>query len=225
MKRLFAAAVLLLVLPFAVSANNKDYTFVEAGAVRHYPDLLFWDKAEPYDGAYVRGSFAFNEWIYAYGDISRTSGEKVHFVGESFYVPYDYKYMFGQVGAGAHYPLNSQTDALVELAYVHLNERIGPGEEGRRIYGFRHVSRNSWKGARFNLGLREALTDHVEGWLKVGYISLRDNHNDYGKYTGDGKYTGEVGVQVKITPRWGVVAEAQYLHAITTYQLGGRASF
>lgn len=217
MRKFFALIALMMAMPLAANAENIDYTFVEGGAARHYPDLSPWSKPERRDGAYLRGSIALSESTYAYGDISRTSGDRVLFIADSYYQSYDYNYTLGQVGLGAHHPLNDRTDALIELAYVHLNEGFSTDVKNRP-----HLpARGSMKvnGARLNLGLREALTEHVEGWLKVGYLSMRSDFDTYRKYA------GEVGVQAKITPRWGVVAEAQFLHAITTYQLGVRANF
>lgn len=218
MKVQIALLSLLLAAPLATQAGDLDYTYVEGGAMRHYPDMSAWDQPERRNGAYLRGSFAFGEKLYAYGDISRTTGESARFMaGGPDIAWFDYKYTLGQFGLGAHHPLNDHTDALVELAYVHLKERRSTTYRPFPTAATRFS--NSEKGTQLRLGLREALTERVEGWMKVGYISMhRGSPVDNG-------YTGEAGIQFKITPRWGVVADAQYLQAVTTYSLGVRANF
>ena len=219
MKARLMISTLLLASPFASHAGNSDYTFVEGGAIRHYPDLSIWQRPERRDGGYLAGSIALNERFYLYGDVSRTTGESSRLIADSDVYRFDHRYTLGQIGLGTRHSLSERTDALVELAYVHLNERVSTDAAN---WPYPHAptrSSGSAKGAQLNVGLREVLTERIEGWMKVGYVSMR------GDFMVDNGYTGEAGLQVKITPRWGVVADAQFLQAITTYRLGVRVNF
>lgn len=213
------ALLALLAAPLATHAGSPDYTYVEGGAIRHYPDLSIWQQPERRNGAYLRGSIALGEKLYAYGEASRTTGESTRLIADDRLHQFDYRYTLGQVGLGAHHSLSDRTDALVELAYVRLGERTSTDAAKWPYPGIPSHSSGSEKGVQLNLGLREALTERVEGWMKVGYLST------HGDFSIDNGYTGEAGVQFKITPRWGVVANAQFLPAITTYRLGVRATF
>lgn len=219
MRKQSALLALLTLVPLAGHAGNIDYTFVEAGAARHYPDLSVWEKPERRDGAYLRGSFALNERLYAYGAISRSGGENLRLIADSGRHWFDYRYTFGQVGIGARTPISDRTDALVELAYFHLSQSTSTDKDKWPYPGLPTRSSITEKGVQLNLGIREAVTDNIEGWLKVGFLSLNSD------YIADSRFSGEAGIQVKVTPRWGVVAEAQFLHPITTYQVGVRANF
>ncbi len=230
MRKQFALLALLLAAPLAGNAGEIDYTFVEAGAARFYPEWLWGvDEATRYPGAYIAGSVALNEHFYAYGDISRTTRDDTVITDGFDRFTYNYRHTHAQVGLGARYPLQDRTDALVELAYVHLRSRTDRVKDRPWPYPIpeRLPASTNAKGARLNIGVREAFTGHIEGWLKVGYQSM--NGDGWGPFSGESSYnrgySGEAGLQVKITPRVGVVANAQFLHDYTIYQLGVRANF
>jgi len=217
-KSLFTLALALT--SFASSANELSYDYVEGGVARHYATTSFPSERDPLKGGYVRGSFALNDVVYVYGGFARTSRDELI----SFELNYsNYRVDFDdsliQLGLGARHPLSDHTDVLVELAYIRddwqhtIHTPTGSLREKR-----------DGAGGRLNLGLREVFSNRVEGWLKVGYLSL---DRDFDRYSDNshGEFIGEVGGQIRITPRWGVVAEAQFLHKITTYQLGVRSNF
>lgn len=104
-----------------------------------------------------------------------------------------------ELGLGYHHALNAKTDLIGELAYRNADT------------GSQNID-----GLRTSVGVRGALADRFEGFVKANYYDLSDYHGDF---------TGTVGGQYKITKAWGATAEAELGNGDTAYLVGVRASF
>lgn len=104
-----------------------------------------------------------------------------------------------ELGGGYHYGLTGRTDLIGELAYQRSD--VGP------------FNVSGWRGS---MGVRSALSDKLEGFVKANYY---DGH-DY-----DGDFTGTLGAQYKFTKTWGATVEGEFGNGNKNYLLGARASF
>jgi Ax21 family sulfation-dependent quorum factor len=104
-----------------------------------------------------------------------------------------------ELGLGYHHALNTQTDLVGELAYRNAD-----------------VGSANIDGLRTSVGVRSALNDKVEGFVKGNYYDLSDYHGDF---------TGTVGGQYKFNSMWGATAEAELGNGDQAYLVGVRASF
>lgn len=111
----------------------------------------------------------------------------------------DIKPRQSSLGLGYHHSFTNRLDGLAEASYQHTDTRIG--------------NVNGW---RFSAGVRGLVTDQWEALAKVNYYDGVD-------YAGD--TTGTVGIQYRITPRWGVATEIEFDGDHEIYQVGLRATF
>jgi hypothetical protein len=102
-----------------------------------------------------------------------------------------------ELGLGYAHALAGNTDLIGELAHT----------DGEGV--------DSWRGS---VGVRSGFTPKLEGLLKVNYRDLDCS-------VCDGDYTGTVGLQYKFTPRFGLLAEAEFGGGEDLWLLGARASF
>lgn len=104
-----------------------------------------------------------------------------------------------ELGLGYHYALNAKTDLIGEVAYRNAD-----------------TGNLNIDGLRTSVGVRGAMADRFEGFVKANYYDLSD-------YNGD--FSGTVGGQYKFTDMWGATAEAEFGNGDKAYLLGVRASF
>ena len=217
MKSKTALVLLLLAPALACAADGPGYRYVEAGATRYYNDST--GGFQPLRGAYIAGSIPLGERFYAFGELGRsTSGGESYFEEATEYYRVEYRDIRGQVGIGTHHALSDHTDVVLEAAYVRDNWRVSMPDFPNAIQDWNR------RGGRASIGLRETLTSHLEGWLKVGYLRAAKRHSDFSNEH-DGSVVGDAGLQLRITPRIGVVAGAQFMDDVTAYHLGVRAGF
>lgn len=104
-----------------------------------------------------------------------------------------------ELGVGYHHAVAANTDVIGEVAYRNAKS------DGANI-----------DGARASVGVRSAVADHVEGFVKANYYDASDYHGDV---------TGTVGGQYKFNDQWGATAEAELGNGDKAWLLGVRASF
>ena len=114
--------------------------------------------------------------------------------------PSDLDIRSNELGIGYHHSLNGNTDLLGEVAYRNAD-----------FDGNLNID-----GLRTSVGVRSALGERVEGFVKA-------NHYDLSDYNGD--FSGTVGGQVKLNQTWGATAEAELGNGDQAYLVGVRASF
>lgn len=203
MKKLVLATA-LAATPFAASAGELSYTYVEGGFSQmkvDSNDATFGDFTG--DGGYLRGAVAVSPQFYLFGgyakvsDSDNVSGTKV-----------EDDVSQAEAGIGYHQAMGERLDFLAELSYMRLEEKIS----ARGIGSFEEDA----KGGRIAIGLRGQMSEPLEGWIKAGYI-------DGGDFSGD--FVGTLGGQFKFNPTWGLVGEVEIIDDVTRYTAGVRASF
>lgn len=207
MKKMLALALVLATAPFAASAAELSYTFVEGGYAKVESDNEFFGSPE-LDGGFVRGSYDFGNGVNLIGGISRASEDFALAPG----VDLELDLTQYELGVGYHMAMTDRVDFLAELAWVRLDvdAEVEGENEGENVIGGR--------GA---IGVRGAFNDVVEGSLKANYY-------DGGDF--EGGFTGVLGAHFRINPTWGVTAEIEYGELLlsdedTRYTVGVRARF
>lgn len=135
--------------PLSSFAQDKNYSFVEAGY--QYTDVN--GPLSPYvghgDGGYVKGSYDFDQSAYVFGTASRVSGDVLS---------HNLKLDTYDVGLGYHYPLNQQFDLLTEAAWYRESVKDYDHADGYRLA----------VGSRANFG------QHWDAQIKANYINGQD---------------------------------------------------
>lgn len=107
--------------------------------------------------------------------------------------------------------MGERVDFLAELSYLRQDIDL------KTSLGNLSVNdSDSFTGGKIAVGIRGAVSDNVEGWLKAGYL-------DGGDF--DGSFVGTLGGQVKFNPTWGIVGEVEIIESESNYRVGVRASF
>lgn len=203
-KRLILAAA-LAAAPFAASADGLSYTYVEGGYTKLHIDEDGLDSPEG-DGGYLRGSVAISPSFYLFGSYARVSTDFDTGVPG---VDVDVSINQSELGIGYHQAMSDSVDFITELAFVREDASVDMTGEGEILDG-------QATGGRINVGVRGAMAPQLEGWLKAGYA-------DGGDF--DGTFAGNVGLQYKFNPTWGMVGEVEIIEETTRYVVGVRASF
>jgi hypothetical protein len=196
MKKQIAIALVLALAPFAASARDSlgSYTYVEGGYTRLGIDNDSFGDVD-FDGAFVRTSIEMTDNLHFTGGLAWT---------QSSDLPVDVDALELQVGLGYRYTFADNVDLTVDAQFQR--QEIKPDS------GDKDVVNNT----RVNVGVRGALSNSFEGWVKLGYV-------DGGLYDGDG--IGTLGGQVVLSETWGIVGEVEAGADTTRAYLGVRASF
>lgn len=202
MKKHFALAVLLAAAPFAASAGELSYTFVEGGYAKVKINDDFTGDPEA-DGGYVRGSFAVSPQVFLFGGVGQVS-KGYGFDG----VDVDIDVTQSEFGIGYHQAMGERVEFTADIAYLReeLNLEVNRSESFN----------DDAKGGRVSVGLRGQMSERAEAWLKAGYV-------DGGDF--DGAFAGTLGGQFKFNATWGLVGEVEVIEDSTRYLAGVRASF
>lgn len=104
-----------------------------------------------------------------------------------------------ELGLGYHHAIADNTDLIGEVAYQNADADV------YRI-----------DGLRTSVGVRSAMTNNFEGFVKANYYDV----SDY-----DGDLSGTLGAQYKFNSMWGVTGEAEFGNGDQAYLVGLRASF
>jgi Ax21 family sulfation-dependent quorum factor len=197
MKKPLAAALLLACLPFAASARDSlgSFTYVEGGVQRVSVDFGTpgSDKLD-FDGAGVRGSIELSDNFYVYGGYAWARNSDL-------IVDIDARQT--QAGLGYRHSVFDNADLIAEAGFQHTQLDA-------------NGVRDNLDAARVSVGLRGALSNNFEGWVKASYV----DGSDY-----DGEFSGTLGAQFIINETWGVVGEIEAGDLTSQYLIGIRASF
>lgn len=197
MKKHLAAALLLACVPFAASARDSlgSFTYVEAGFQRlSVDDGTPGSDALDFDGIGIRGSLELTDNFYVYGGYGWARNS-------DFLVDIDARQAQG--GLGYRHTVFDNADLTAELGFQHTQLEA----EGVR---------DNLDAARLSVGLRGALSNNFEGWVKANYV----DGSDY-----DGEFSGTLGAQFVINETWGVYGEVEAGDLTSQYVIGVRASF
>jgi len=197
MKTRLAAALLLASLPFAASARDSlgTFSYVEAGVERLSVDYdVPGSDALDFDGVGIRGSIELSDSFYLYGGYAWSRND-------DFLVDIDARRAHG--GVGYRYSVFDNADLTAEVGFQHI-ELDADGFEDNLDAG------------RVSIGLRGAVSNNIEGWIKANYV----DGSDY-----DGEFSATLGVQAVFNETWGVVGEIESGDLTSQITLGVRASF
>ena len=197
MNKPLAAALMLACAPFAASARDSlgSFSYVEAGVQRFSVDFdIPGGDAIDFDGIGLRGSLELTDSLYLYGGLGWARND-------DFITDID-AYQ-AQGGVGYRYTVFDNADLTAELGFQHTELDAGG-------------TTNNLDAVRASVGLRGALGNSVEGWVKANYI----DGSDY-----DGEFSGTLGAQFIINQTWGIVGEIEAGDLTSQYMLGVRASF
>lgn len=216
MKKRFILAALLAAAPFAASAQEFSYTYVEGGYGQTTFDMNYNEDLEV-DGGYIRGSFEISDSFHLFGQYTKMSGEE-QWASISGGHSFDHDFDLGELGVGYHHRLSDRLDLVTEVSLVSIGFKTTRTE--RPFFGdmtpYSAVDFDeSSTEARVAVGVRGG-TGALEGWAKAGYLS---------DGTFDGGFIGTLGGQVKFARMWGVVAEVELAESWNQLHLGFRASF
>lgn len=210
MKKQLALALALAAAPFAASADALSYTYIEGGYNKLHVENADFDNPEA-DGAFVRGSYDLGSGINVFGGVSRVSED--FDLGAGVHLDLDVTQY--ELGLGYHQSVSERVDFIAEAAYL----RVDIDAEVRQVPDA--SASDAAKGGRAAIGVRSAMSDALEGWVKANYY-------DGGDF--EGGFTGTIGAQFKFNPTWGVSAEIEHGELLlsdkdTKYLVGVRASF
>ena len=196
MKKHFALAMLLAAAPFAASAGELNYNYIEGGYATVEIDTgdAFVGEVD-FDGFQIRGSAAVSESFYLHGGYGNVTNDEAG-------VDIDFSEI--QIGLGYRHGLSDRADLITEVSYLTQEIDVdGLGSEDA-------------DGGRVSVGVRGLLADNFEGYVKGSYT-------DGGDFDGD--FSGLVGAQFKFNQTWGLVGEAEAGDDVTKLMVGVRASF
>lgn len=146
MKKQLALALALAVAPFAASAGELSYSYVEGGYARVDVDGDGLGNID-FDGLQLRGSVAVSESLYLFGGYGSVTNDD--FGGDL-----DFNEL--QLGLGYRHGLSERADFIAEVGYVE-----------QEVEGlFDSLEAN---GGRVSVGFRGALSSNFEGLVKAGY--------------------------------------------------------
>lgn len=157
MKKSLILATLLAAAPFAASAGELNYNYVEAG----YANV----DVERHDGKgfQLRGSVAVDENFYLFGGYASATNDDFGL---------DIDLTETQLGLGYRHGLNDRADLIAEVGYLrHELDVKGYGSE-------------SLSGARVSVGFRGKLADNFEGWVKGSYNDGGDFEGSFSALAG-----------------------------------------
>jgi hypothetical protein len=177
MKKQLAAALVLALMPFAASARDSlgSYTYVEGGFKRLSIDNDLSDQAD-FDGVYLRASRELTDNLSFHGGLAWSRNTDL---------PVDVKLIEAEIGLGYRYNFADNVDFIADATF-------------QRQEFDNDIDKDSANNTRVSVGVRGALTNSLEGWVKANYV-------DGGLYDGD--VVGTLGVHVVLSETWGLVGE------------------
>lgn len=214
MKNQLVLAVALAIAPFAASAAELSYSYIEGGYAQlnqELPDVdLGGGMVAQIDdikasGFQVSGSVEMGPSFYLFGGYKLGNDDvnvDVPGIGSG---SVDIDLTQFNAGLGYHHGLSDRTDLITELSFIRT-EADADGEDGS-------IDADD---ARIAVGVRGLMADNVEGWVKA-------NYTDGDAY--DGEFSATVGVQFKFNQTWGLVGEAEFGDSSSQFMVGARASF
>ncbi|HJW46215.1 MAG TPA: porin [Lysobacter sp.] len=156
MKKQIALALALAIAPFAASAGELSYSYIEGGYAGVSLDGDGSGDAD-FDGFQLRGSVLVAESIYLFAGYGSVTND-------DFGTDIDFNEQ--QVGAGYRYGLSERADFIAELGYVN--------QEVEFAFGSVDAS-----GGRVSAGFRGLFSDHFEGLVKASYTDGGDFDGEF----------------------------------------------
>jgi len=197
MKKHLAAALVLASLPFAASARDSlgGYTYVEGGFQRIVVDTPnLGNDSFDFDGAAVRTSIEMTDDLYLFGGYAWSRNSDL---------PTNINARQSNIGLGYRHTIFDNADFFAEGGFQHT-------ELDSSAY------RDNFDGVKVSAGLRSAMGNNFEGWIKANYV----DGSDY-----DSEFSGTIGAQFIINETWGIVGEGEFGDLTSQYMVGVRASF
>ncbi len=219
MRNTLILAAMLAAVPFASSAQDMSYNYVEGGwtHLKINSDDLGNPKG---DGAYIRGSMAIAPQVFVFGGYSQAS--KSYRYEDAIYVDGSYydvraKYTINQpeLGIGYHVAFTENLDFVADASWQRLEGKIKVS-----VLGESDSIKDHLNIGRVTAGVRGKPSARTEAWIKAGYFDGSDVD-----YVFDNQFVGIAGLQVSINRTWGIVGEAQFYDGATQASIGVRASF
>lgn len=199
MKKQIALAIALAVAPFAASAGELNYSYVEGGFARTNIDVDGVGDAD-FDGAQLRGSAGINDSFYVFAGYGSTNNDDAGV---------DVDFNEGQIGLGYHFGLSDRVDLIAELGAIRQ-------EIDSNAFGGAKAD-----GGRASVGIRGELADNFEGWVKASYTDGGDFDGGFSGLVGAQlKFNATWGLVGEIE-----AGEASDDVDVTKYLIGLRASF
>lgn len=155
MKKSLVLAALLAAAPFAATAGELSYNYLEVGYANVDIDSELGDI--DFDGFQLRGSAAVAENIYLFGGYGSVTNDE-------FGADIDFDEV--QLGVGFRHALSPRADFIGELGYIK-QEISAPG-----------VSEDA-NGGRLSAGFRGLLADNFEGLVKASYTDGGEFDGDF----------------------------------------------
>lgn len=190
--------------------EGPSYTYVEAGAA--LMDVEMYGLDESGNGGYARGSVAVTDNLYVFGGYDRAS-ESWSLDAEHLKVVIDQ----AELGLGTKISISSRADFISELSLLRLGGELDYRDADYPEDGF-SGSDHLYAG-KLMLGFRGRPVSNLELWAKAGYLYVDDS------WLIDDSVVGNLGIQYRFTPAWGLVGEAEFYEDVRFYRLGIRASF
>jgi len=174
------------------------------------------------DGGYLRGSFALGDSFYLLGGYSRNQDTVSETIGTNT-VKMKWTYSLGELGLGFHIPLAERLDFIGELSGLYFDYDNKTYINGQRMRSIRLKDDHNYAGKAM-LGLRAKPFEMLDVWAKAGYFKMQDADNSI--FPVRKSALANVGVQLQLTPNFGVVGEADfYKKDYRYYRAGVRVSF
>jgi Ax21 family sulfation-dependent quorum factor len=203
MKRSLIALGLLAALPFAASASDLSYNYVEGGYTR------INGLGTKVDGAAINGSIALGSRFHVFGGY-----ETIEFPGQNVSIgngttvnTFDVDADNWNLGFGYNHSLSQSTDLVARLGYRDWDFDNPFGGSG-----------HSFKSYFTEVGARSQLMPNLEGYLYAGYEKTEGSGQS-------GDYYGRLGGQYNFNKSWGLVADAKFGSGAEQYFFGPRFSF
>lgn len=156
MKKQLALALALAVAPFAASAGELSYSYVEGGYARVNVDAGGFGDFD-FDGVQLRGSAAVADNVYLFGGYGSVTND-------DYGVDFDFTEL--QLGVGYRHELSIRADFIAEVGYLRQElEAQGDSIDAA--------------GGRVSVGFRGALSDNFEGLVKASYTDGGDFDGDF----------------------------------------------
>jgi len=140
MKKHFVAALALAVAPFAASAGDLSYNYVDGAFARVNTEIDGSGDID-FDGFQLRGSADVGAGVNLFGGYSTVNNDDGGF---------DTDLNELQAGVGYHHALSDKADVLAELSWINSEIEAdgieGDGDDVRASVGFRGAFSNNFEG-------------------------------------------------------------------------------
>jgi hypothetical protein len=198
----------------ASAAEGLNYNYVEAGWTRISVDS--GDDDIHSTGGYIRGSWQIANPTYVFASFTTVSKDFSYAYADASHERYDISADLPEIGIGYIHEMTERVDFTADIAYLRVSGDLdwyGYDSSGE----YRGKYEDDLNLGRVTIGVRGKPSARTEAWLKAGYIDGSDIE--------DGEFIGTFGVQVNVTPNWGIVGEGQYIDDVTQLSFGVRYSF